>query len=77
MLDAQEQLGGVTRTEHQMDGFRDAVTACDFVDLGFIGLPYTWDNRHQGDRNIKVRLDRGLATSAFVDLFSEIKVWHV
>lgn len=77
VLDAQEQFGGVTRTERQMDGFRDAVTLCDFVDLGYIHLPYTWDNRQQGDRNIKVRLDRRLATPAFVDMFSEIKVWHV
>jgi hypothetical protein len=37
-----------------MDGFRDVVGECGFHDLGFIGLTYTWDNRQQGDQNIKV-----------------------
>jgi len=47
------------------------------MDLGFIGLPYTWDNRQQGRDNVKVRLDRGLATAAFLDLFNDVKVHHV
>jgi len=65
------------RPERQMDGFRDAVSICGFPDLGFIGLPYTWDNRQQGDQNIKVRLDRAFANEAFSGLFKYIKVWHV
>ena len=60
-----------------MDGFRDAVNECGFTDLGFFGLPYTWDNRQQGDQNIKVRFDRALANQAFTDMFRDIKVWHV
>lgn len=39
------------------------------VDLGFNGLPYTWDNKQTGDRNVKVRLDRGLADENFLDCF--------
>lgn len=77
ILDAREQFGGVTRPERQMDGFRDAVSACGFMDLGFLGLPYTWDNRQQGGHNIKVRLDRALANPAFTDKFRDIRVWHV
>lgn len=64
------------RSEGQMEGFWDAVEVCGFVDLGFQGLPWIWDNR-QEDHNIKVRLDRGLATTGFLDLFKYIKVWHV
>lgn len=60
-----------------MDGFREAVNLCGFTDLGFIGLPYTWDNRQQGVHNIKVRLDRALANGAFTDMFTDSKVWHV
>lgn len=45
-----------------------------FMDLGFIGLPYTWDNRQQGNDNVKVRLDRGLASSAFLEMFNDVKV---
>jgi len=77
VLAASEQFGGLIRPERQMDGFRTTVSDCGFVDLGFIGLPYTWDNRQQGDRNVKVRLDRGLANASFLDLFREVKVWHI
>jgi len=74
---ASEQIGGVGRSERQMEGFRDAVSVCGFQDLGFIGLPYTWDNRQEGANNIKVRLDRGLANDSFLNLYREVKVWHV
>jgi len=47
ILDAQEQFGGVTWPERQMDGFHDVVNLCGFSDLGLLGLPYTWDNRQQ------------------------------
>lgn len=74
VLEAHEQFGGQVRPKRQMDGFREAVQTCGFEDLGFIGLPYTWDNRQQGCDNIKVRLDRGLATADFLDLFRNSKV---
>lgn len=77
MLEAHEQFGGQQRPEWQMDGFRDAVQACGFMDLGFIGLPYTWDNRQQATNNVKVRLDGGRATPSFLSLFKNVKVWHV
>lgn len=61
-LHASEQFGGIGRSEQQMEGFREAVSFCGLTDLGFIGLPYTWDNRQDAHHNIKVRLDRGLAS---------------
>jgi hypothetical protein len=45
VLQANEQFGGARRSERQMEGFREAVSICGFSDLGFISLPYTWDNR--------------------------------
>lgn len=60
-----------------MDGFWNAVSCCGFTDLGYIGLPYTWDNRQQDERNIKVRLDRAFANEAFADLYRDIRVWHM
>lgn len=76
ILDASEQFGGAQRPERQMDGFRDAVSACGFFDLGFTGLSYTWDNCQEGTHNIKVRLDRAFANASFVDLFKQIRVYH-
>lgn len=76
VLDANEQFGGVQRPERQMDGFRDAVSACGFFNLGFTGLPYTWDNRQSGIRKNKVRLDRAFANASFAGMLKEIKVYH-
>ncbi|XP_044342365.1 uncharacterized protein [Triticum aestivum] len=39
-----------------MSGFREVVQMCGLSDLGYTGLPYTWDNRQEGGKNIKVRL---------------------
>lgn len=50
---------------------------CGFMNLGYIGLLYTWDNRQEGDRNVKVRLDKGLTTDAFLGAFRDVKVCHV
>lgn len=77
ILDAHEQFGGIHREDWMMEGFREAVDCCRFTDLGYTGLPYTWDNRQQGDRNIKVRLDRALADDKFMELYDNTMVSHV
>lgn len=48
VLEAHEQFGGQGRPERQKEGFRGVVEACNFVDLDYIGLPYTRDNRQHG-----------------------------
>lgn len=57
-----------------MEGFREVVDCCGFSDLGYIRLPYTWDNRQEGGNNIKVRNDRDLANSEFLNLFPSVRV---
>ena len=47
------------------------------MDLGFNGLPYTWDNRQGEDRNVKVRLDRALGDHKFMELFPDTSATHV
>jgi len=49
VLEAHEQIGGRVWPERQMDGLREVMDVCGFTDLGYIGLPYTWDNRQHGD----------------------------
>jgi len=55
-----EQFGGNDRGEWMMEGFRDVISYAGFTDLGFSGLPYTWDNRRDRRHNAKVRLVRVL-----------------
>jgi hypothetical protein len=45
------------RPEKQMTDIREVLTQCDFHDLGFSGLPWTYDNRQRSNRNVRVRLD--------------------
>jgi hypothetical protein len=33
-------------------------------DLGFSGMPLTFDNKQKGDRNVKVRFDRAMASNS-------------
>jgi hypothetical protein len=54
VLSTDEYFGANSREWWQI------VEDCRFVDLGFNGLPYTWDNRQEGDRNVKVWLDMAL-----------------
>jgi hypothetical protein len=45
--------------------------------MSFSGLPYTWNNKQCGVRNIKVRLDRSLGDDRFMELFDNSSVHHV
>ena len=60
-----------------MRAFRDAVDDCSLQDLGWRGIPYTWDNRQPGLANVKARLDRALANEGFLNLFQSTSVKHV
>jgi hypothetical protein len=60
-----------------MEEFRDPLTFCGLHDLGFCGLPYTWDNGRSGGANIRVRFDRAVADQAWRDLISDAKVHHL
>jgi exonuclease III len=77
ILGEEEHFGAGERAEWQMDGFRDAVNFCGFRDLGYYGLPYTWDNKQEGLRNVKARLDRALVDEDFASLFGSTTVYHI
>jgi hypothetical protein len=52
VLHEHEQFGGCEPGEWKMEGFRAAVEYAGFTDLGYMGLPYTWDNRRDGRHNV-------------------------
>jgi hypothetical protein len=60
-----------------MVAFCDVLVDCGLTDLGFSGLPYTYDNGRDGDDNVKVRLDRAVACSEWRDLFGETVLHHL
>ncbi|KAM0908155.1 hypothetical protein ACQ4PT_015643 [Festuca glaucescens] len=60
-----------------MAAFRETLAVCNMVDLGFTGLPYTYDNKRKGRANVRVRLDRAVASADWLDMFGEAVVEHL
>jgi len=59
-----EHFSKTKRGEKQMANFRDVLDDCRLKDLGFSRTPWTYDNKKSGTRNVKVCLDRGVATQS-------------
>ena len=74
---AEEHFGVNGRPEWQMRAFREVLEDCSLQDLGWQGVPFTWDNKQAGGANVKARLDRALANAAFLDLFEFASVRHI
>lgn len=72
-----EHFSKTPRNENQMKAFRDVLQICGLSDLGFKGLPHTYDNRREGWNNVKVRLDRVIVDDSWRDIFSEAHVVHL
>ena len=77
ILSMNKKMGGVQRSQRQMDEFRDAVNSYGFKDLGYNGLDYTWCNMQEGENRMYIRLDRALATSKWMEQFKEARVYHI
>ena len=71
-----EKLGGRTRPHAQMQAFRDILDECGFLDLGFVGSEFTW-HKHFAGYTVWERLDRAVATSDWLALFSDTKIYHL
>jgi hypothetical protein len=72
-----EHLSKKKRNEKQMLDFREVISCSDLHDLCFKGTPWTFDNKQKGVNNVKVRLDRAVATSSWTDLYPNCNVTHL
>ena len=70
-------MGGAPRPQRQMDGFREVVNTCDFKDLGYCVLDFTWCNMQERNNRIYLRLDRALATNDWISYFNGTRVLHL
>ena len=60
-----------------MKGFRNAINACGFQDMGYEGPNFAWCNRRFEGERIHLRLDRVLATIDWMELYRNSKVYHI
>jgi hypothetical protein len=71
-----EKQGKLFRCPSQMAAFREVLNDCSLTDLGFHGYEFTWtNNRNQGEC-VDERLDRGVATTQWMDLFPGATIQH-
>ncbi|XVF71960.1 hypothetical protein PTKIN_Ptkin12aG0082200 [Pterospermum kingtungense] len=71
-----EKRGGATRPLRQMELFREAVQDCGFQEINWEGPMFTW-YKGKGIDMVEERLDRGLATRDWLDLFPCTKERHL
>ncbi|XP_062104157.1 uncharacterized protein LOC133815319 [Humulus lupulus] len=69
--------GATSRPNYLMRNFKQALSDCDLVDLGFSGPKFTWCNRHKDSTFTQVRLDRMLGNLKWFDLFPSFSVSHL
>jgi hypothetical protein len=72
-----EHFSVCPRPESQMAAFRDTLMICELKDLGFSGLPFTYDNRRSGRNNVRVRLDRAVADDRWRNIYTDVSVVHL
>ena len=77
LLQGEEKWGRVARPESQMKEFRKVIDECEFVDLGFVGSPFTWWNKQNGIARVVECLDRCLATAEWLLKFPNNRVTHL
>lgn len=71
-----EKKGGNPCSRGRLEHFHNLMTDCEFMDLEFKGQAYTWSNNQGGEDNIRIRLDRAMATVSWRNLFPLAQVYH-
>ena len=77
ILKSNEKHGRSSRSQSQMQLFRDVVDECGFLDLGFVGPQFTWSKHFAMGHLVWERLDRGLANYEWLTRFVGARVQHL
>ena len=72
-----EKWGGIRREEKSFHDFRDFINGNYLLDIGFIGHPWTWCNNWEEEGEVKQRLDRGLCTYPWFQVFDKVNCRHI
>ena len=72
ILNLQEKSGGNEKNIDMVVKFREAVQACNLVDVGYRGYPFMWSNRRYGQHFIEERFDRFLCSNDWSENFHDM-----
>ena len=77
ILHTTEKQSGRPPSYIQMDEFRIALERCNLADLGFLGYPFTWNNKRPGHANTRQRPDQAVANAEWRLKFPATTVTHL
>jgi hypothetical protein len=77
VLSQDEHYGSNDRSETQIRLFQECLDDCALSDMGFSGPMFTWTNKQNNDRNVRVRLDWAVANGLFTQIFDDCMVENV
>ena len=76
VIQAHEHDGVGNRSQAQMDAFRDALDTCGLSDIGYMGNSWTFEKKVDGGTYTRVRLDRAVASPAWMIAFPAASLEH-
>lgn len=74
MMYIDEKRGGREHPRNLLAGFVDILNECNLIDLGFTGEKYTWEKLRGTNGWIQERVDRGVATREWCNLFPDAEI---
>ena len=73
LMAGNERQGGRYHSRNLLQGFSSTIFDCGLQDLGFQDENFTWERFRGTEKWVQERLDRGLASQAWRDMFK--KLW--
>ncbi|XP_074326914.1 uncharacterized protein LOC141664858 [Apium graveolens] len=74
VLNQEDKKGGRPYPTWLIRGLQSVLDDCDLNDMELQGYRYTWEIGHGTDQWIEIKLDRALASSSFLQVFTEAKL---
>nr|POE90445.1 hypothetical protein CFP56_43119 [Quercus suber] len=77
VLSVTEKQGGMGRPFRQINNFRNCVNSCGLKDMVYMGSWFTWSMYGQDLGWIQERIDRGFATTEWLNRFLGARIYHL
>lgn len=73
----EEKQGWKEQPRALMNGFKEAINACELIDLGFIAHKSTLEKSRGSENWVQERLDKGLANHEWHNMFMHTEVKEI
>lgn len=77
ITNSNEKFGGRQPSRVKMEPFLKFLNIANLLDLGFMGLKFTWTNCRGPNSLIRTRIDRANVNAGWLNLFPDAQVTHL